>query len=147
MNKQAVRHLPQRRCKAYYIKPEEPGNTENTEDLKRHQEEPQKSTEEGEDRQPIINEQIKFPQVLYAIYGGMAGLDIITLNIKNGSITDYAATTATLHMHHTVINVMTEKFYSTGPIDQIATVKEANLELLRKRSEIYNILSKKIRQI
>jgi len=138
------RQLPQRRCKAYYIKPEEPESTENTENPQEQTEKFQNLNTEENEEQPAAEEQITLPQVLFTIYGAMAGLDIIKLNVKNGKITDYTAVIGMLHLHHTVINIMTERFYSTSPETQNTIVKEANLELLRKRSEIYNILNKKV---
>ena len=99
------RQLPQRRCKAYYIKPEEPESTENTENPQRQTEKFQNSNTEENEEQPTAEEQITLPQVLFTIYGAMAGLDIIKLNVKNGKITDYTAIIGMLHLHHTVLPI------------------------------------------
>lgn len=87
-----------------------------------------------------------FSTVIYMIYAGMAGIDIINLKIQEDAIKDYISTITTLHFHAQHINTITDMFYATNPEEQNVIIRGANIALLRKRSATYTLLGEKLRQ-
>lgn len=133
-----------RKCKLRPIKLEHYQNaaeiTENTDTT-------ETTASEEEEEEDHVKGPDTLQTLLYAIYSGMAGLDIIKADINNNKLIDYITTVKTLHAHNQLLCAATEKFYSTSTNEEDSYIlREAHLQLLHKRAHIYTLLSKKINE-